>query len=270
MNPSTPYRTVRHSQRSRQPLPPPLPSGGGHPALAIIPLLVAAVACAFTLSISSRTSTHFDLRQELAARQAALAQSVSAAVQQPPAEEEAAPVAALPAEPDASVTVTARLSQIFTPEVQYWGKRILAWSEEWGLDPNLVATVMQIESCGDPLATSHAGAMGLFQVMPYHFEAGENSYDPATNARRGLGYLSDSLATHITPRLALAGYNGGINGVKRPEYQWANETVRYAYWGSGIYAEASAGDQESATLNEWLNAGGASLCAQARQRLGLP
>ena len=44
--------------------------------------------------------------------------------------------------------LTPGISLLFTPEVQYWGEEILAWSETYQLDPNLVATVMQIESCG--------------------------------------------------------------------------------------------------------------------------
>src|SRR5450759_279142 len=55
------------------------------------------------------------------------------------------------------------ISSIFTPEVQFWAGRILSWASAAGLDPNLTATVMQIESCGDPLALSRSGAMGLFQ-----------------------------------------------------------------------------------------------------------
>src|SRR3972149_6264675 len=61
------------------------------------------------------------------------------------------------------------LSPIFTPEVQHCADKIQGWSASAGIDPNLVATVMQIESCGDPQALSRSGAMGLFQVMPYHF-----------------------------------------------------------------------------------------------------
>ena len=44
-------------------------------------------------------------------------------------------------EPDREPTISA----LFTPEVQYWGKEILDWSITYQLDPNLVATVMQIE-----------------------------------------------------------------------------------------------------------------------------
>jgi len=162
------------------------------------------------------------------------------------------------------------LSSVFTPEVQYWAGRIQDWAAAAGLDPNLVATVMQIESCGDPRARSRAGAMGLFQVMPYHFTDRDDPYAPDTNALRGLDYLRRSLeAAHGDPRLALAGYNGGIGVIDWPESGWAAETQRYAYWGSGIYAEASSGAGESLRLHEWLTTSGVSLCRQAHDRLGI-
>src|SRR5690606_6122711 len=41
------------------------------------------------------------------------------------------------------------LTPLFTPQVMRWEAHILRWAAEHGLDPNLVATVMQIESCGD-------------------------------------------------------------------------------------------------------------------------
>lgn len=171
----------------------------------------------------------------------------------------------------ASSTTNTVIAPLFTPEVQFWAARIAVWSAEHSIDPNLAATVMQIESCGNPSARSVAGASGLFQVMPYHFQAYEDAYDPNTNALRGLDYLRRSLdRAGGDARLALAGYNGGIGVIGRAETRWAAETRRYAYWGSGIYADASQNASESARLNEWLAAGGASLCKKARQRLGLP
>lgn len=162
------------------------------------------------------------------------------------------------------------IAPLFTAEVQHWGEKIASWSEDWNLDPNLVATVMQIESCGNPKAVSRAGAMGLFQVMPYHFETGEAPYQPATNAGRGLAYLRRSLdARGGNVRLGLAGYNGGINGTKKAESTWPAETIRYVYWGTGIYADAQKGKTSSERLNEWLGSGGASLCAQAARQLEL-
>jgi hypothetical protein len=168
------------------------------------------------------------------------------------------------------VSQTEGLSSIFTPEIQWWGKEIVVWAAQNGLDPNLVATVMQIESCGDPGARSSAGAMGLFQVMPFHFYTTDDPYDPATNAARGLAYLRRSLdAAGGNSDLALAGYNGGIGIIARPEYTWAEETRRYLYWGSGIYHDAKKGLIQSARLDEWrARAGG--LCSRASQRLGIP
>jgi soluble lytic murein transglycosylase-like protein len=160
-----------------------------------------------------------------------------------------------------------QIAALFTPEVQRWEAEIVEWSHEWGLDPNLVATVMQIESCGDPRAVSGAGAMGLFQVMPLHFQGGEDPYKPGTNAYRGLSYLRNALdARGGDIKLAFAGYNGGITGAKRPESAWPAETIRYVYWGTGIYSDAKGGRSQSERLNEWLGRGGASLCVQAAGR----
>lgn len=162
------------------------------------------------------------------------------------------------------------LSPIFTPEVQHWTERIVAWATPFQLDPNLVATVMQIESCGGPQSVSTSNAQGLFQVMPFHFAPGEDMQDPATNATRGLAYLALGLTrAGGDAGLALAGYNGGHSQIGKDSALWPSETKRYWYWGTGIYADALSGNSTSPRLDEWLNAGGASLCAKAAQQLGL-
>jgi len=170
-----------------------------------------------------------------------------------------------------TAVVSTNLSPIFTPEIHYWADSITRWAAAANLDPNLAAAVMQIESCGDPRATSRAGAIGLFQVMPYHFKAGENPYQPDTNALRGLGYLKRSLDTAGgNARLALAGYNGGIGVISRGEWSWAAETARYVKYGYPIYEDARSGVTTSTALNEWYGRYGAGLCRQAAQRIGLP
>lgn len=162
------------------------------------------------------------------------------------------------------------LSAIFTREVQFWANDIVRWATASSLDPNLVATVMQIESCGDPRALSSSGAMGLFQVMPFHFRYGENGFDTETNALRGLEYLTRSLQTaNGDPRLALAGYNGGIGVINRGEWTWHAETARYVRYGAPMYSDARSGFSSSSTLDEWYQRYGAGLCRQAAQRLGL-
>jgi soluble lytic murein transglycosylase-like protein len=167
-------------------------------------------------------------------------------------------------------TPSSGISLIFTREIQHWGGDITRWANASSLDPNLVAVIMQIESCGDPRALSSAGAIGLFQVMPFHFHLGENPYNPETNALRGLSYLSRSLnAANGNVRLALAGYNGGIGVIARSEWTWSAETKRYIRYGVPIYEDARNGVASSPMLDEWYQKYGANLCQQANKRLGL-
>ena len=104
-----------------------------------------------------------------------------------------APPAPAPDTPHVVLPLPTALNPIFTPSVQHWGTQIVAWGHEYGIDPNLIATVMQIELCGDLSAGSSAGAQGLFQVMPFHFQDGQDHFDPETNAQVGLGYLRGAL-----------------------------------------------------------------------------
>ena len=176
-----------------------------------------------------------------------------------PAPEAAAPVAA-----------TGGIAPLFTREVQHWAPQIVAWATQFGLDPNMAATVMQIESCGDPNAVSGSGAQGLFQVMPFHFSAGEVMQDPDTNANRGMAYLAQGMElTGGDTGLTFAGYNGGHGTAAKGWAAWANETQRYYTWSTGIYEDAVAGATSSDVLDQWLAAGGAGLCQQASARLGL-
>lgn len=167
-------------------------------------------------------------------------------------------------------STSGEIANFFMPPVQYWQDSIVEWADQWDMDPNLVATLIQIESCGDPKARSEAGAAGLFQVMPFHFQTEENPFEPETNARRALDYLNQGLKqAGGDVRLALAGYNGGLDLIEQPETNWPEQSSRYAYWGEGIYREAKAGEKQSQVLSEWLGAGGVKLCLQAGLRLGL-
>ena len=178
---------------------------------------------------------------------------------------------AYPASADLPSVTSTKISPIFRIEILYWADSISKWATASQLDPNLVATIMQIESCGDPRARSSAGAMGLFQVMPSHFYAIDDPYNPDTNAARGLAYLTRSLATGgENTRLAMAGYNGGIGLIGRAEWTWPAQTKRYVQYGTPIYEDAHNGLTASKALNEWYEKYGVSLCRQAHQRLGLP
>lgn len=162
------------------------------------------------------------------------------------------------------------ISPVFSPTVQRWANEIVEWSAAFDIDPDMIATIMQIESCGDPQAESWAGAQGLFQVMPFHFETYETMKDPDTNAYRGVKYFSERLAqTGGNVGHAFAGYNGGHVAAGSNWDNWHDETQRYYVWSTGIYNEAKSGSTTSATLAQWMDAGGTSLCNSAAQRLGM-
>lgn len=161
------------------------------------------------------------------------------------------------------------LAAFFAPSVQHWSGKISHWAAEHEVDPQLLATVMQIESCGHPTVVSNAGAQGLFQVMPFHFADGENMLAPDTNARRGGAFLKQChQAAGGVIGLTLACYNGGGSVIAKPPENWSRETQMYYRWGVGIYSDAVAGNASSDTFDQWLAAGGQRLCASAEQELG--
>ncbi len=168
------------------------------------------------------------------------------------------------------VVYSGNIAPLFTPEIDFWSDNINRWAHQYGLDPNLLATVMQIESCGHPTISSSAGAQGLFQVMPFHFLSSENQLDPDTNAMRGAGVLQACLdMADGDVGLAMACYNGGPRVLSIPYDQWHNEPQRYYTWGTGIYGDAVSNSISSETLNRWLDAGGSALCQMAGDALGI-
>lgn len=162
------------------------------------------------------------------------------------------------------------IAPLFSPQVQHWGNDIDRWAAVNELDPNLLATVMQIESCGHPTINSYAGAQGLFQVMPMNFLAGDNFLDPETNAARGANVLKQCMGLAEGDKgRAMACYNGGPSVLYKPFASWPDQTRRYYYWGTGIYEAATQQSYSSDRLNEWMAAGGAKLCEMAGTALGI-
>ncbi|MCA9883982.1 MAG: lytic transglycosylase domain-containing protein [Anaerolineae bacterium] len=162
------------------------------------------------------------------------------------------------------------IAGFFTPSVIHWESKIVSWASIYDVDPNLLATVMQIESCGHPNVASSAGAQGLFQVMPFHFANGEVMLDPDTNAMRGATVLKECRAfVGDNVGMILACYNGGPSVASRAFSSWPAETQRYYLWGANIYNDAYHHLSNSPTLTDWLNAGGRTLCNSAEAELGM-
>ena len=92
-------------------------------------------------------------------------------------------------------------------------------SKTHGVDPQLVAAVMKVESNYDRWAKSSKGALGLMQLIP---ETGQrfgvrDFFDPAQNIEGGVRYLrflSDKFGSSNLD-LMLAAYNAGENLVER-------------------------------------------------------
>jgi soluble lytic murein transglycosylase-like protein len=95
-----------------------------------------------------------------------------------------------------------------------WAGAIEQAANEADVDPALLAALVRHESNFDPGVVSHAGAIGLAQLMPGTASGlGVDPHDPLDNLRGGARYLKQQLDRFGSPELALAAYNAGPNRV---------------------------------------------------------
>ena len=114
------------------------------------------------------------------------------------------------------------------------------YSRQYGVDSNLVKSVITAESCFRVKALSHAGAQGLMQLIPDTAKrfGVKNSYKPEQNIRGGVKYLKFLLKRYQGDlKKTIAAYNAGEGKVDRykgiPPYK---ETKNYVKNVLNIYA----------------------------------
>lgn len=111
-----------------------------------------------------------------------------------------------------------------------------AAARKHGIPEDLFLRLVKQESNFNPKAKSHAGAIGLAQLMPATAQSlGVNPKDPKQNLEGGARYLKMQYKKFKSWRLALAAYNAGPGAVIKyggvPPYR---ETKNYVkkIWGS--------------------------------------
>lgn len=101
-------------------------------------------------------------------------------------------------------------------------RTIQTQAEAQGLDPELGFRLVRAESNFNPRARSHAGALGLTQLMPYTarwldrgMTSPERIMQPEANLAAGFRYLRRLIDKYGDLRLALLAYNRGEGAVDR-------------------------------------------------------
>ncbi|MGA9356086.1 MAG: lytic transglycosylase domain-containing protein [Terriglobales bacterium] len=122
-------------------------------------------------------------------------------------------------------------------------------AEQHNVDPNLVRSVVKVESNFNPNAVSRKGAMGLMQLMPATARSlnVSNPFDPQQNVDAGVRHLKQLLENYGGDvRLTLAAYNAGAGAVARsagiPRYA---ETQNYVRRITDLYAGGGGGTRVS-------------------------
>lgn len=103
---------------------------------------------------------------------------------------------------------------------------------KYDLEPSFIKAVIHVESAFDRHALSHAGAMGLMQIMPAtaaNYELRQNQFDASRNIEVGVKHMKELMDRYSNDKkLSLAAYNAGAGAVSRyngvPPYE---ETENY-------------------------------------------
>lgn len=198
-----------------------------------------------------------------------------------------------PLRPDAG-EAESKLGIAWLPDtVKRWQPQIEKYSSEYGIDPNLMAIMMTVESGGDPNADSGV-ARGLMQITDPTAEDINNRIidpgkkktdydlkDPDTSMEFAAVYISHLIAQYgdaahaptwdETVTLVSAGYNGGYaaaNLYRDEEWQglekYDRQTLNYARYVRTMWQERH--DPLSFSYRHWFDTGNGKALVQDAEK----
>jgi hypothetical protein len=159
--------------------------------------------------------------------------------------------------------------------VAYWWPEITEAANNHNVEPELLAIIVTVESCGNPEAGSGVGATGLTQVMPstgrgiaqgrgITNHTDNKLLDPKYNLDFGAYYLSQQMKAFGNVLDAAGAYNGGPGAMQnflKGSGALADETESYRTWVGGMYNDRHF--DSSSTFKRWYDVGGSVLCKNA-------
>lgn len=100
---------------------------------------------------------------------------------------------------------------------------VLLYSSQYGVDPALAMSVIQVESGFNAQAVGEHGEIGLMQLMPEYFPVSREAlFDPRTNIKLGIEHLAEAQkqCKHNQDNSWIVCYNLGVskgNSIRYPK-----------------------------------------------------